>query len=75
MTSNQQIAKKHLVLDSKLDFNEHKNNKISKCNKFIGMSWHRQEEFLILSRNSLLTIYKTFVRLILSYTDVSQTSQ
>ena len=74
MTSNQQIAKKHLVLDSKLDFNEHKNNKISKCNKFIGMSRHRQEEFLILSRNSLLTIYKTFVRLILSYTDVSQTS-
>ena len=26
-----------LVLDSKLDFNEHANNKINKCNKSIGI--------------------------------------
>ena len=67
--SNQQIAdQKHLglVLDSKLDFNEHVNNKINKCNKSIGIM---KKLSLTLSRNSLLTIYKTFVRPILDYAD------
>ena len=33
------ISQKHLglVLDSKLDFNEHISNKINKCNKIIGI--------------------------------------
>ena len=68
--SNQQIAdQKHLglVLDSKLDFNEHVNNKINKCNKSIGIM---KKLSLTLSRNSLLTIYKTFVRAILDYADI-----
>ena len=62
-------SQKHLglVLDSKLDFNEHVNNKINKCNKSIGIM---KKLSLTLSRNSLLTIYKTFVRPILDYADV-----
>ena len=60
-------SQKHLgfVLDSKLDFNEHGNK--NKCNKSIGIV---KKLSLTLSRNSLLTIYKTFVRLILDYTDI-----
>ena len=62
-------SQKHLglVLDSKLDFNEHVNNKINKCNKSIGIM---KKLSLTLSRNSLLTIYKTFVRPILDYADL-----
>ena len=45
-----------LVLDSKLNFNEHVNNKINKCNKSIGIM---KKLSLTLSRKSLLTIYKT----------------
>ena len=62
-------SQKHLglVLDSKLDFNEHVNNKINKCNKSIGIM---KKLSLTLSRNSLLTIYKTFVRPILDYADI-----
>ena len=56
-----------LVLDSKLDFNEHVNNKINKCNKSIGIM---KKLSLTLSRNSLLTINKTFVRPILVYADI-----
>ena len=60
-----------LVLDSKLKFNKHVNNKINKCNKSIGII---KKLSLTLSKNILLTIYKTFVRPILDYTDISQTS-
>ena len=62
-------SQKHLglVLESKLDFNEHKNNKINKCNKSIGIM---KKLSLTLSRNSLLTIYKTFGRPILDYADI-----
>ena len=58
-------SQKHLglVLDSKLDFNEHVNNKINKYNKSIGIMKK-------LSFPSLLTIYKTFVRPILDYADI-----
>ena len=61
-------SQKHLrlVLDPKLDFNEHVNNKINKCNKSIGII---KKLSLTLSRNSLFTIYKTIVRPILDYTD------
>ena len=62
-------SQKHLglVLDSKLDFNEHVNNKINICNKSIGIMKNLS---LTLSRNSLLTIYKTFVMSILDYADI-----
>ena len=44
-------SQKHLglVLDSKVDFNEHVNNKINKCNKSIGIM---KKLSLTLSRNS-----------------------
>ena len=59
-------SQKHLrlVLDSKLDFNEHVNIKINKCNKSIGIM---KKLSLTLSRNSLLTILKSFFRPILDY--------
>ena len=62
-------SQKHLgvVIDSKLDFNEHVNNKINKCNKPIGII---KKISLTLSRNSSLTIYKTFARPILDYIDI-----
>ena len=56
-----------LILDSKLDFNEHIDNKMKKCNKIIGIM---KRISLILSRKSLLTIYKSFVRPNLDYADI-----
>ena len=56
-----------LVLDSKLDFTEQVNNKMYKCNESIGIM---KKLSLILSRNSLLTIHKTFVRPVVDYTDI-----
>ena len=58
-------SQKHLglILDSKLDFNEHIDNKINKCNKIIDM----KSLSLILSRKSLLTKYKLFARPNLDY--------
>ena len=56
-----------LILDSKLNFNEHNESKITKCNKIIELM---RKLSLILSRNSLLTIYKSFVRPNLDYTDI-----
>ena len=62
-------SQKHLglILDSKLDFNEHIDNKINKCNKIIGTM---KRLSLILSRKSLLTICKSFVRPNLDYADI-----
>ena len=63
------ISQKHLglVLDSKLDFNEHISNKINKCNKIIGI----MKKFpLFLSRKTLLTIYNSFVRPNVDYADI-----
>ena len=57
----------NLVLDSKLSFNEHVNQKINKCNRITGLM---KRLSLILSRNQLLTIYKTFVRSHLDYADI-----
>ena len=63
------ISQKHLglVLDSKLDFNEHISNKIDKCNKRTGIM---KKLSLFLSRKTLLTIYKSFVRPNLDYADI-----
>ena len=54
-------SQKHvgLVLGSKLYFNKHVKNKIIECNKSVA---RMKKLSLTLSRNSLLTIYKTFVR-------------
>ena len=62
-------SQKHLslVLDSKLNFNEHIESKITKCNKVIGLM-KKLSQFL--SRKSLLTIYKSFVRPNLNYADI-----
>ena len=62
-------SQKHLdlILDSKLNFNEHIESKITKCNKIIGLM---KKLSLILSRKSLLTIYKSFVRPNLDYADI-----
>ena len=53
-------SQKHLclVLGSKLNFNEHIESKISKCNKIISLVKKLSQ---ILTRKSLLTIYKSFV--------------
>ena len=63
------ISQKHLglVLDSKLDFNEHISNKINKCNKIKGIM---KKLSLFLSRKTFLTIYKSFVRPNLDYADI-----
>ena len=62
-------SQKHLglILDSKLNFNEHIESKITKCNKIIGLM---KKLSLILSRKSLLTIYKSFVRPNLDCADI-----
>ena len=57
-----------LVLDSKLNFNEHISNKINKCNKIIGIM---KKLSLFLSRKTLLTIYKSFVRPNLDYAAIN----
>ena len=60
---------KHLgiVLDSKLNFASHVNQKIKKCNKLIGLI---RRLSVHLPRNALLTIYKSFVRPNLDYGDI-----
>ena len=62
-------AQKYLgiILDSKLDFNQHIVDKINKCNKIIGTM---RRLSMTLSRKILLTIYKSFVRPLLDYADI-----
>ena len=55
------------VLDSKLSFNKHLNQKINKCSRILGPM---KRLSLTLSRKQLLTIYKTFVRSHLDYADI-----
>ena len=61
------ISQKHLGLDSKLEFNEYIRNKINKCNKIISIM---KKLSLFLSRKTLLTIYKSFVRPNVDYADI-----
>ena len=56
-----------LFIDNKLDFNKHLDEKINKFNKIIEMM---KKLFTSVSRQSLLTIYKSFVRPILDYEDI-----
>ena len=59
-------CRKHLglYLDEKLNFSLHINKKISKAHKSIGVI--RKLHYFVL-RNSLLTIYKSFIRPHLDY--------
>ena len=56
-----------LILDSKLDFNENKDIHINKCNKIIGTMKILSSA---LSKKSLLTKYKLFVRPSLDYAEI-----
>ena len=56
-----------LVLDSKFDFKQHMDDKINKCNRIIV---NMRRLSVTLSRKSLLTIYKSFVRPLLDYADI-----
>ena len=60
---------KHLgvVLDSKLDFNTHIDQKIKKYNKLMGLM---KRLSVHLPRSALLTIYKSFIRPHLDYGDI-----
>ena len=62
-------CQKHLglYLDEKLSFYDHINAKISKANKGIGII---KRLLNTLPRNSLLTIYKSFIRPHLDYCDI-----
>ena len=62
-------SQKHLgmILDAKLNFQEQIKNLLTKVNKIIGLLRKLQN---ILPRGSLLTIFKSFVRLHLDYSDV-----
>ena len=66
-------SQKHfgLVLHSKLDFNQHIDNKTNKWNKIIGIM---KRLSLILSRKSLLTIYKSSQLANFGFQDVPTTS-
>ena len=56
-----------LTIDDGLNFDKHVQNKISKCNKIIGIvKWLS----LILPQGALLTLNKMFIRLHLDYTDI-----
>ena len=56
-----------LYLDESLSFSDHINAKISKANKEIGIIKSLSNKF---PRNSLLTLYKYFIRPQLDYCDI-----
>ena len=56
-----------MILDSKLNFQEHLKNILNKVNKTIGLLWNLQN---ILPLGPLLTIYKSFVKPHFDYGDV-----
>ena len=70
-------AQKHLglVLDSKLTFNDHIRHVLSKkINQYLFINksiWLLRKFQLVLSRSSLLAIYKTFIRSHFDYADVA----
>ena len=56
-----------IVLDSKINFNTHIDQKIKKFNKLIGLM---KRLSVNLPRSALLTIYKSFIRPHLEYGDI-----
>ena len=65
----QSISQKHLglILDRKLNFEEHLSKVFSKINKTIGVI---RKLYNVLPRSALLTIYKSFIRPHLDYGDI-----
>ena len=57
----------HIILDSKLTFEDHYNTVLSKTNRTIGLLRKLQN---LLPREALISIYKAFVRPHLDYGDV-----
>lgn len=55
-----------LILDCKLDFNQHIDDKTNRCSKIIKLMKRLTRT---LSRKSILATYKSFVRPILDYAD------
>ena len=67
MASSPSVKHLGMLLDSRLNFNEHVQNKTNKCYKIIGLI----KKFSIhLPREALLRIYKSFVRPNLDYGDI-----
>ena len=62
-------SQKHLglLLDGRLNFNEHIQSKLSKCYKMIGIL---KRLSVNLPRDALLKIYKSFIRPHLDYADI-----
>ena len=62
-------SQKHLglIMDNKLNFNVHVQNKITKCNKLIRTV---KRLSVILPRDVSLRLYKMFIRLHLDYADI-----
>ena len=56
-----------MILHTKLHFQEHFKDKLSKTSKTIGLLKKLQK---ILTKLPLLTIYKAFIRTILDYSDI-----
>ena len=56
-----------MILDTKLEFQEHLKDKLSKISKKIGLLRKLQK---ILTRTPLLTIYTSFIRRHLDYGDI-----
>ena len=56
-----------MILDTKLDFQEHLKDKLSKISRTIGLLRKLQK---ILTRPPLLTIHKSFIRPHLDYGDI-----
>ena len=56
-----------LVMDDKLNFDVHVPNKISKCNKIIGIVTCLS---IILPRDATLTLYKILIRPQIDYADI-----
>ena len=62
-------SQKHvgMYLDTKLNFQEHINSVLSKVNKTFGLL---QKLHTFLPRQSLVTVYKAFIRLHFEYVDI-----
>ena len=56
-----------MLLDTRLDFNLHLKNVQNKVNKTIGLLCKLQST---LPRTSLITIFKSFIQLLLDYGDI-----
>ena len=65
--TNQSQKHRWLILDKWLNFTEHINSKLSKCDKLIGII---KKLLISFPRNALLRIYKSFIRPHFDYADI-----